>query len=110
MYTKQQITKGVIAYLLQELANNQCHDIRKWAIPFAGEPYIMGYIDQFDDILKVMNLITDDGLIDIDSVYNRLVKIAEEQGPITHEIKFIGPMKLSTEDVMRLYNIIKMTK
>lgn len=107
MYTKQQVTRGIIAYLLKELENNNCKDIRFWAIPFAGEPIIMEYISQFDDILKSMKLMTDDGMIDIDSTYDRLVKIAEEQGPITHKIKLIGPMKLSAEDVMRMYNCIK---
>ena len=110
MYTKQQITNGVIAYLLQELSNNNCQDIRKWVIPFAGEPYIMGVLNQFDDVLKTMNLMSDSGEIDVDSIYNRLVHIAEERGPITHNIKVLGPMKLSSEDVMRLYNCIKMTR
>lgn len=107
MYTKQQITNGIIAYLLQELTNNNCKDIRSWAIPFAGEPFIMEYLNQFDGVLKSMHLMTDDGMVDLDSAYNRLVKISEERGPITQNIRFLGPMKFSTEDVMRLYNCIK---
>lgn len=107
MYTKQQICRGAVAYLLQEMSNNKCDDIRKWAIPFAGEFYIMKYLDQMDDVLKEMNLMSEDGMIDIDSVYNRMVRIAEEQGKIRLELPFIKGMTIGQEDVMRIYNCIK---
>ena len=107
MYTKQQIVKGFLAYLLQELANNGCQDIRKWMIPFAGEPFIMNMVDRYDDVLKSMNLMSENGEIDVDSVYNRLVKIAESSGPITQDLPVIGKMKFGTEDVMRIYNCIR---
>lgn len=107
MYTKQQIVQGTVAYLMQEMANNGCDDLRKWAIPFAGEFYIAKYLDQMDPILKDMNLMSEDGLVDVDSLYNRLIRIAEEQGAITVELPVVKRMKLSQEDVMRVYNCIR---
>lgn len=56
-------------------------------------------------IVKALGLVTDDGLIDLDSIYSELSRQASK-GPAVIQVMGMGDLRLTAEDVDSIYQSI----
>lgn len=110
MVTLQAVKNGVQMYLEQELIS-RIAGWQKWAI---GAALAMG-LDKADDfynwlkdneLVKMLHVIDEDGMIDIDSVYVKFLEQARKS-PATFTMPLLGTMTLKENDVEKIYKCIK---
>ena len=59
------------------------------------------------EILVEAGFVDQEGMIDIDLVYDRFRKAAEDSGDIVQDIPVLGTLRLTVKDIDMLYQLIK---
>lgn len=111
MVTLQAVKAGVQKYLEEELIAK----ISGWQKWIVGAALSMG-IDKADamyeslknnDLIKMLNVIDDNGLIDIDAVYEKLMEQASKS-TASFTVPMLDTITLNVTDVEKIYKCIKM--
>ena len=110
MVTYNQVVNGMAKYIDQEIIN-KIQGWQRWALG-AGAGIIMNKgTNMFNafkahPVVKMLEVIDDNDLIDIDTIYAELRKQAEK-GSATFDAPMIGTITLTKDDVDKLYHLIK---
>ena len=107
--TLGQAELGLAQYISKEICS-KLSDWRKWAVPvFIGSmnPRFERMLAENKEILVEAGFVDQDGMIDIDLVYDRFHKAAEEGGDIVQDVPILGTLRLSIKDIDMLYQLIK---
>jgi hypothetical protein len=110
MVTYNQLANGITKYIDQEIIN-KIQGWQRWALG-AGAGIMMNKgTNMFNafkahPVVKMLEVIDDNGMIDIDTIYTELRKQAEK-GSATFDAPMIGTITLTKDDVDKLYRLIK---
>ena len=110
MVTYNQVVNGMTKYIDQEIIN-KIQGWQRWALG-AGAGIMMNKgTNMFNafkahPVVKMLEVIDDNGMIDIDTIYTELRKQAEK-GSATFDAPMIGTITLTKDDVDKLYRFIK---
>ena len=110
MVTYNQVVNGMTKYIDQEIVN-KIQGWQRWALG-AGAGIMMNKgTNMFNafkahPIVKMLEVIDDNDMIDIDTIYAELRKQAEK-GSATFDAPMIGTITLTKDDVDKLYHLIK---
>ena len=99
---------GLAQYISKEICS-KLSDWRKWAVPvFVGSmnPRFERMFAENKEILVEAGFVDQEGMIDIDLVYDRFRKAAEDSGDIVQDIPVLGTLRLSVKDIDMLYQLI----
>lgn len=101
--TADQIKMAVVRYIDSEIAN-RLEGWRKWAVPVGAAALVNNKIDALGsgrnaDMLMSLGYMTEDGLYDIDKIYEDFLSIAREKGSITETLPLIGAVTFSAQDI-----------
>lgn len=98
------------SYVSKELCPKM-PDWRKWVVPVMIGMYIPTLERKFNDnieVLKSSGFVDSEGLIDIDLVYDKFHRVAEESGDIVQEIPMIGSVRFTSRDIEAFYRLARM--
>lgn len=110
MVTYNQVVNGMAKYIDQEIIN-KIQGWQRWALG-AGAGIMMNKgTNMFNafkahPVVKMLEVIDDNDMIDIDTIYTELRKQAEK-GAVTFDAPMIGTITLTKDDVDKLYHLIK---
>ena len=110
MVTYNQVVNGMSRYIDQEIVNKM-QGWQRWALG-AGAGIMMNKgTNMFNafkahPVVKMLEVIDENGMIDIDTIYAELRKQAEK-GSATFDAPMIGTITLTKDDVDKLYRLIK---
>ena len=110
MVTYNQVVNGMAKYIDQEIIN-KIQGWQRWALG-AGAGIMMNKgTNMFNafkahPVVKMLEVIDDNDMIDIDTIYAELRKQAEK-GSATFDAPMIGTITLTKDDVDKLYHLIK---
>lgn len=110
MVTYNQVVNGMTKYIDQEIIN-KIQGWQRWALG-AGAGIMMNKgTNMFNafkahPVVKMLEVIDENGMIDIDTIYTELRKQAEK-GSATFDAPMIGTITLTKDDVDKLYRLIK---
>ena len=110
MVTYNQVVNGMTKYIDQEIVN-KIQGWQRWALG-AGAGIMMNKgTNMFNafkahPVVKMLEVIDENGMIDIDTIYTELRKQAEK-GSATFDAPMIGTITLTKDDVDKLYRLIK---
>ena len=110
MVTYNQVVNGMSRYIDQEIVNKM-QGWQRWALG-AGAGIMMNKgTNMFNafkahPVVKMLEVIDDNDMIDIDTIYAELRKQAEK-GSATFDAPMIGTITLTKDDVDKLYRLIK---
>lgn len=110
MVTYNQVVNGMAKYIDQEIIN-KIQGWQRWALG-AGAGIMMNKgTNMFNafkahPVVKMLEVIDDNDMIDIDTIYAELRKQAEK-GSATFDAPMIGTITLTKDDVDKLYRLIK---
>lgn len=108
--TFAQFESGIITYIENEIIK-KITDWRKWLIGGAvalGMGKFEGMYAQIKEnpIIKSLGVIDDQGLIDIDSLYNAAKQTAQATGSVTQTLPILGATTFTVDDIDSLYRYI----
>ncbi len=101
--------EGIRIYVSEEICP-KLGDWRKWVIPVVIGmfiPKIDSLFQKNKDMLILSGFVDNEGLIDVDSLYDNFHSVAEKSGDISQDIPYIGTLKLSSKDIERFYRILR---
>ena len=110
MVTYNQVVNGMTKYIDQEIIN-KIQGWQRWALG-AGAGIMMNkgtnIFNAFKahPVVKMLEVIDDNDMIDIDTIYGEIRKQAEK-GSATIDIPMVGSITLTKDDVDKLYRLIK---
>ena len=110
MVTYNQVVNGMAKYIDQEIIN-KIQGWQRWALG-AGAGIMMNKganmfnVFKAHPVVKMLEVIDDNDMIDIDTIYAELRKQAEK-GSATFDAPMIGTITLTKDDVDKLYHLIK---
>lgn len=110
MVTYNQVVNGMAKYIDQEIIN-KIQGWQRWALG-AGAGIMMNKgTNMFNafkahPVVKMLEVIDENDMIDIDTIYTELRKQAEK-GSATIDIPMVGSITLTKDDVDKLYRLIK---
>ena len=110
MVTYNQVVNGMSRYIDQEIVNKM-QGWQRWALG-AGAGIMMNKgTNMFNTlkahpVVKMLEVIDENDMIDIDTIYAELRKQAEK-GSATFDAPMIGMITLTKDDVDKLYRLIK---
>ena len=110
MVTYNQVVNGMAKYIDQEIIN-KIQGWQRWALG-AGAGIMMNkgtnIFNAFKahPVVKMLEVIDDNDMIDIDTIYTEIRKQAEK-GSATFDAPMIGTITLTKDDVDKLYRLIK---
>ena len=110
MVTYNQVVNGMAKYIDQEIIN-KIQGWQRWALG-AGAGIMMNKganifnALKVNPIIKMLEVIDDNDMIDIDTIYTEIRKQAEK-GSATFDAPMIGTITLTKDDVDKLYHLIK---
>ena len=110
MVAYNQVVNGMTKYIDQEIIN-KIQGWQRWALG-AGAGIMMTKgtnifnILKANPIVKMLEVIDENDMIDIDTIYAELRKQAEK-GSATFDAPMIGTITLTKDDVDKLYSLIK---
>lgn len=110
MVTLAQVQLGFTKYVDEEILN-KISGLEKWVIGVYVGLATKKSTDLFNQAklspaIKMLGIITDDDLIDIDLLYEELKAQAKDHGAVTFNVPMLGPLTLNSSDVDKLYNCI----
>ena len=110
MVTYNQVVNGMSRYIDQEIVNKM-QGWQKWALGAGAGIMMTRGANTFNalknhPIVKMLEVIDENGMIDIDTIYSELRKQAEK-GSATIDIPMVGTITLTKDDVDKLYRLIK---
>ena len=109
MVTYNQVVNGMTKYIDQEIIN-KIQGWQRWALS-AGAGIMMAKASnkfnalKANPIIKMLDVIDENDMIDIDTIYTELRKQAEK-GAATFDAPMIGTITLTKDDVDKLYRLI----
>lgn len=105
----QELENGVMEYINTEFCS-RLEDWRKWLLPIAAGyamPYMeKKYLDNLE-MLKTVGVVDQDGNIDIDTLYTKTLEVARKTGNMRWDVPMLGPVVFGSEDVDKLYRILR---
>lgn len=110
MYHLNQVISGIHSYAESEIIQ-KVNGWQKWVIA-TGISLILDKATHIfnslksNEIVKMLELISEDDEIDVDSIYRELKKQAEK-GDMIIDLPLIGTMTFTTTDVDKLYHSIQ---
>lgn len=108
MVTKEQFINGIQRYIDEELIS-KISGLSKWfiAIGFSAYlPQISNMIDKNQKMLIDAGYMHEDGMINIDKLYNDLINVARDKGSVVQYIPLIGDVTFTETDITSLYHHI----
>ena len=106
--TAEQVAQGLAAYIDRELLP-QIPGLRKWGLGFLAArsvQLVQHYMTQYKDVLSLIGVMGDDGMIDIDTVAAEMKRIAATQGPVTEHLPIFGDVTFTVSDIDKLHTYI----
>jgi hypothetical protein len=110
MVTYNQVVNGMSKYIDQEIIN-KIQGWQRWALGAGAGIMMTKGTNIFNTlkmhpIIKMLDVIDENDMIDIDTIYGELRKQAEK-GSATFDAPMIGTITLTKDDVDKLYTLIK---
>ena len=110
MVTYNQVVNGMSKYIDQEIIN-KIQGWQKWVLGTGTAVMLSKGSNIFNGIknhpvIKMLDVIDENDMIDIDTIYTELRKQAEK-GTVTFDAPMIGTITLTSDDVDKLYHLIK---
>ena len=110
MVTYNQVVDGMTKYIDQEIIN-KIQGWQRWALGAGAGIMMTKGTNIFNTlkanpIIKMLDVIDENDMIDIDTIYTELRKQAEK-GAATFDAPMIGTITLTKDDVDKLYHLIK---
>lgn len=110
MVTYNQVVNGMTKYIDQEIIN-KIQGWQRWALGAGAGIMMTKGTNIFNTlkanpIIKMLDVVDENDMIDIDTIYTELRKQAEK-GSATFEAPMIGTITLIKDDVDKLYHLIK---
>ena len=106
--TVQQISEGIGRYIDSELMP-KVPGVRKWMLAVAGVyagKMVEDRIQENSKLLQSVGIMTEDGMVDIDSFLPYMKSVAAQSGPVTEHISMLGDITFDSSDVEKLYTYI----
>ena len=104
MVTIQQVRQGMCRYIDTEFIN-KIGGLAKWGVAIGGSLIVEKYTSD-PSILKSIGCLSEDGMVDIDRLYDIVYNVAKERGKVTQNFPMIGDVSFTEEDVTKLYHYI----
>ena len=110
MVTYNQVVNGMSRYIDQEIIN-KIQGWQRWALGAGAGIMMTKGTNIFNalkahPIIKMLEVIDENDMIDIDTIYGEIRKQAEK-GSATIDIPMVGSITLTKDDVDKLYRLIK---
>ena len=111
MVTYNQVVNGMSRYIDQEIVNKM-QGLSRWGVgALSGIVLSSKGANIFNTlkanpIIKMLDVIDENDMIDIDTIYTEIRKQAEKS-PATFNAPMIGTITLTKDDVDKLYRLIK---
>ena len=110
MVTYNQVVNGMTKYIDQEIIN-KIQGWQRWALGAGAGIMMTKGANMFNalkanPIIKMLDVIDENDMIDVDTIYTELRKQAEK-GAATFDAPMIGTITLTKDDVDKLYHLIK---
>ena len=111
MVTYNQVVNGMTKYIDQEIVN-KIQGWQGWAlgalssIAISNKGANIFNALKANPVVKMLEVIDENGMIDIDTIYTELRKQAEKNSA-TFNAPMIGTITLTKDDVDKLYHLIK---
>ena len=110
MVSYSQVVSGISKFMDQEIIN-KIQGWQRWALGTGAGIFLSKSGEIFtrlkeNSIVKMLGLIDENGMIDVDTIYSELRKQADK-GAIVAEIPMLGKITLTKDDVEKLYACIK---
>lgn len=105
-----QVQAGVLDYINREFIA-KLDGLKKWAVLSAIGIYMGKSSAVSEQILnhpvaKMMGIVDDQGMIDVDALHAAMIQAAEKTGTVNQYIPLLGNVTFSRGDVDTLYNCI----
>lgn len=109
MVTYNQVVNGMSRYIDQEIIN-KIQGLPRWGLGAVSGIALSKGTNIFNalkahPIIKMLEVIDENDMIDIDTIYKELRKQAEK-GAATFDAPMIGTITLTKDDVDKLYRLI----
>lgn len=110
MVTYNQVVNGMAKYIDQEIIN-KIQGLPRWGLGAVSGIALSKGTNIFNalkahPIIKMLEVIDENDMIDIDTIYTEIRKQAEK-GSATFDAPMIGTITLTKDDVDKLYRLIK---
>ena len=110
MVTYNQVVNGMSRYIDQEIIN-KIQGLPRWGLGAVSGIALSKGTNIFNalkahPIIKMLEVIDENDMIDIDTIYTEIRKQAEK-GSATFDAPMIGTITLTKDDVDKLYRLIK---
>lgn len=110
MVTYNQVVNGMSRYIDQEIIN-KIQGLPRWGLGAVSGIALSRGANIFNTlkanpIIKMLEVIDENDMIDIDTIYTEIRKQAEK-GSATFDAPMIGTITLTKDDVDKLYHLIK---
>ena len=110
MVAYNQVVNGMSKYIDQEIIN-KIQGLPRWGLGVVSGIALSRGNNIFNTlkanpIVKMLEVIDENDMIDIDTIYTELRKQAEK-GAVTFDAPMIGTITLTKDDVDKLYHLIK---
>ena len=97
MITQEQAIDGLTAYLESEIIS-KIKGVPKWL----SGAFTRDIVEDGRAFLKMVNCLSEDGMIDANRFTDRLLESAKKYGSVTQSVKFIGDISFSENDIITL--------
>ncbi len=101
MITQEQAIDGLTAYLESEIIS-KIKGVPKWLSGAFTRDIVENYVEDGRALLKMVNCLSEDGMIDANRFTDRLLESAKKYGSVTQSVKFIGDISFSENDIITL--------
>lgn len=114
MVTISQVQLGFTKYVDDEIIG-KISGLEKWIIGAYVGLAARKSVELFNQLkdnpaVKMLGVIDEDDLIDIDLLYEEFKNQAKEHGAVTFNVPIIGALTLNSSDIDKLYNCIISSK
>ena len=104
-----QVEQAIIMYAKNEWLD-KLQGLNKWLL-LGATGIAVAKAEQIADAIMHSPLaravVDDDGMIDVDMIYQQMIAAAETTGPVTQNIPMIGAVKFDRSDIEKLYTMIQ---
>lgn len=108
MVTKEQFVNGIQKYIDDELIS-KISGLSKWVLALGLGAYIPQIHKMLDDnhsMLVGAGYMHEDGMINIDKLYNDLINVARAKGSVVQYIPLVGDVTFTETDLTSMYHHI----
>lgn len=98
MVTLEQFKEGLFSYL-DDTFISKLPGLKKWGTAVVVDLALDSYITKYKQFLISTGCMTEDNMVDIDKLYNSLLKYAKRYGKVTEHLPFFADTTFSELDV-----------